>query len=315
MRDKPGIKPDSIKKICQTTFDPPRWAIEGLVPEGLAVLAGKPKCGKSWLTLDWANQVTMQDESAESLVLALEDSPRRIQYRCAKLGIDRNQRAHILTDTNPMSDVLDPLDGLNQIEPWLEEHPNCRLVVIDTIGRFLPRKKSSRNSDMYADALADFCRLQRFATDHRIALLCITHMKKGEFSPDFIDDALGSVGITATCDCVMSLRRVTRGEAEGVLLITGRDIDDKSIAMEFSDGKWESKGDAKDYTSNKAVAAVYKIIRDTGSMKYSELKNALDLEPGTLKNTLHNMVNGIQGVKYLSYFAVTGTYSTIDLPG
>ena len=30
---------------------PVRWIVPGIVPEGVALLAGKPKLGKSWLAL------------------------------------------------------------------------------------------------------------------------------------------------------------------------------------------------------------------------------------------------------------------------
>ena len=35
-------------------FNEPNWVIEGVLPEGLALLAGKPKVGKSWLALQMA---------------------------------------------------------------------------------------------------------------------------------------------------------------------------------------------------------------------------------------------------------------------
>jgi RecA-family ATPase len=34
-------------------FKPPRWAVPGLLPEGLTIIAGNPKAGKSWLVLDF----------------------------------------------------------------------------------------------------------------------------------------------------------------------------------------------------------------------------------------------------------------------
>jgi hypothetical protein len=33
---------------------PVRWAVPGILPEGLSLLAGKPKLGKSWLALGLA---------------------------------------------------------------------------------------------------------------------------------------------------------------------------------------------------------------------------------------------------------------------
>lgn len=37
--------------------NPTRWAVPGILPEGVCILAGKPKVGKSWLALDLALSV------------------------------------------------------------------------------------------------------------------------------------------------------------------------------------------------------------------------------------------------------------------
>src|SRR5262245_31745641 len=34
------------------TFPPVTYCVPGLIPEGLTIIAGKPKIGKSWLALD-----------------------------------------------------------------------------------------------------------------------------------------------------------------------------------------------------------------------------------------------------------------------
>ena len=70
-------------------FREPRWAIPDLVPEGAAVVAGKPKSGKSWLALDWAVAVAsggramgnVQCEEGAVLLLALEGTERRLSAR------------------------------------------------------------------------------------------------------------------------------------------------------------------------------------------------------------------------------------------
>ncbi len=36
-------------RLMAQEFAPPRWAVPGLIPEGLSLLAGAPKAGKSWL--------------------------------------------------------------------------------------------------------------------------------------------------------------------------------------------------------------------------------------------------------------------------
>ena len=38
-------------ELMATEFPPPKWAVPGLLCEGLNLLAGAPKLGKSWLSL------------------------------------------------------------------------------------------------------------------------------------------------------------------------------------------------------------------------------------------------------------------------
>src|ERR1019366_91386 len=70
-------------------FPPLRYAIPRIVPEGLTVLAGAPKVGKSWIVLDWLLAVASPTGTAlagltmpgarDVLYLALEDGGRRMQ--------------------------------------------------------------------------------------------------------------------------------------------------------------------------------------------------------------------------------------------
>ncbi len=39
-------------------FPPIKWVVPGILPEGLTLLCGKPKLGKSWLALDISQAVT-----------------------------------------------------------------------------------------------------------------------------------------------------------------------------------------------------------------------------------------------------------------
>src|SRR5690606_35946020 len=45
--------------LMQTVFAPIKWVIPGYVPEGLTLLAGKQKLGKTWMAIDWAAAVAM----------------------------------------------------------------------------------------------------------------------------------------------------------------------------------------------------------------------------------------------------------------
>ena len=48
-----GAASRSPADLVAREFKPPKWAVPDLVPEGLSILAGKPKTGKSWLALDF----------------------------------------------------------------------------------------------------------------------------------------------------------------------------------------------------------------------------------------------------------------------
>src|ERR687886_2979969 len=50
---KNGGKPEifTALELMALELPPVRWAVPGIVPEGVTLLAGKPKLGKSWLTL------------------------------------------------------------------------------------------------------------------------------------------------------------------------------------------------------------------------------------------------------------------------
>jgi hypothetical protein len=74
-------------------FPPLRFIIPGYLVEGLTILVGKPKRGKSWMALDWVLAVahgghafgTIQCDVGDCLYMALEDSPRRMQRRIRQL--------------------------------------------------------------------------------------------------------------------------------------------------------------------------------------------------------------------------------------
>jgi hypothetical protein len=80
--------------LCSMKFDPLKIVVPGLIPEGLTILAGRPKIGKSWFLLQCCSAVatgaavfgsaTDAASPGDVLFLALEDSRRRLQRRLTK---------------------------------------------------------------------------------------------------------------------------------------------------------------------------------------------------------------------------------------
>src|SRR5262245_6276525 len=74
-------------------FPPICYVVPDLIPEGLSIMAGRPKIGKSWLALDLciavaAGRICFGERKpvpGDVLYAALEDNPRRLQRRLDKL--------------------------------------------------------------------------------------------------------------------------------------------------------------------------------------------------------------------------------------
>ena len=86
----PGIF--SAADLQHREFPPIKWIVPDVLPEGLTLLAGKPKLGKSWLALDMALAVAgggsvlgRECDPGAVLYLALEDNQRRLQRRLQRL--------------------------------------------------------------------------------------------------------------------------------------------------------------------------------------------------------------------------------------
>src|SRR5690606_36472772 len=80
-------------ELMTIEFPEPTWAVPGILAEGVNLLAGPPKVGKSWLSLGLGLSVaagrtafgSIEVEGGPVLYLALEDTPRRLQTRMRKI--------------------------------------------------------------------------------------------------------------------------------------------------------------------------------------------------------------------------------------
>ena len=57
-------------RLMATDLPEPKWAIPELLPEGLTVVAGKPKVGKSWLALGLAVAVAANGKALGTIDLS-----------------------------------------------------------------------------------------------------------------------------------------------------------------------------------------------------------------------------------------------------
>lgn len=217
--------------LMNTVLEPIQFVVSGLVPQGLHILAGAPKVGKSWLALWLCLCVSkgepvweLQTVKSDVLYLCLEDSYARIQNRLFDI-----------TDCAPdnlffsiMSEKL--RDGLEeQIEGFLSSHPETVLVVIDTLQRV---RKIANDVSPYASDYRDLGVLKALADKHHIAIVLIHHLRKMN-DDDPMNMISGTTGISGAADSSYVLRKDKRGGKTATLYCTGRDIEYRELSLEF----------------------------------------------------------------------------------
>ncbi|WP_251448902.1 AAA family ATPase [Vermiculatibacterium agrestimuris] len=116
-------------------FVPLPFIVDTLLSQGLHILAGSPKVGKSWLAL-WLSVQVAKGESVwgrpakqgTTLYLCLEDSQLRIQNRLLDITEDAPPTVHFSTEAALLGRGLE-----QQLKAFLAEHPDTVLVIIDTL--------------------------------------------------------------------------------------------------------------------------------------------------------------------------------------
>src|SRR5215212_5594962 len=94
-------------ELMEMEFEPTRWVVPEVLPEGVTLLVGKPKKGKSWMGLGLCEAIATGGvafgvkhvEQGDTLYLALEDNPKRLQKRLRKIleGRPAPNRMHVDT--------------------------------------------------------------------------------------------------------------------------------------------------------------------------------------------------------------------------
>jgi len=244
----------SWRELDETDFLEPQYVVNELLPQGLTIFAGRPKVGKSWLVQHLSLAIATDElalgkfpvNRGPILHLALEDTPTRFKYRMNKLnGHGPAPQDAYFVDQWPRLP-----DAANHLEGWIAHHPDCRLVVVDSLAKIRPRN-SSRYEGVYDKDYSDIGELQHLAGKYALAIILVHHERKAESQDDY-DRVSGSVKITGAADTVWILERKDRSRMQGVLIISGRDISDRKYALTWNEGLWSYEGTPAELDGNKA---------------------------------------------------------------
>ena len=204
--------------LQSTAYEPVSFVVDDLLPQGLHLLAGAPKIGKSWLAL-WLCLCAAQGKPlwtfathlCEVLYLCLEDSFQRIQSRLFDLTEDAPPTLYFAVMSQQLHNGL-----VEQIEQFLKEHPKTRLIVIDTLQRI---RTAGNDANPYASDYRDIGVLKALADKHRIAILLVHHLRKMS-DDDPINMISGTTGLSGATDSNFVLRKSQRRENTATLYCT-----------------------------------------------------------------------------------------------
>lgn len=291
--DRPAYRTSwHAPELLAAQFPAPRFAVPGLVPEGLTLTPGAPKLGKSWLWLGIALAIAQGSkalgcipvEQGLVLYLALEDPPRRLQQRLRMLLGDEPAPAglHFETEWPNVSD-----GGIESLRKRLESLPGVRLVVIDVLARMRPA--GSDHANRYDADYAIIAALKHLADEFKVAIVVVHHTRKSE-AKDFVDTVSGTHGLAGSADSVAVLQR-SRGGEQATLSLTGRDIEEAQLALRFeaAAGRWSLLGDAGRYALTDERRSVVELIERDGPMSPKQVAEKLDIEHDNAKQRLRRM--------------------------
>ena len=230
------------RTLMDRPLEPPNFVVDTLISQGLHILAGSPKVGKSWLALWLAVTVAkgepvwgMSVKQGTTLYLCLEDSVLRIQNRLFEITEDAPSSAHFCTECALIGQGLE-----EQVDAFLADHPDTVLVIIDTLQMVRPVHDST-----YANDYRDLSVLKRLADRHGIAILLIHHLRK-EKAEDVFRRISGTTAISGAVDSSFTLVEEKRGSGRARLTCVGRDIEYQELELERSgENVWQLVSDSR----------------------------------------------------------------------
>ena len=126
-------------------------------------------------------------------------------------------------------------EGLElQLEKFLRQHPDTALIVIDTLQKV---RAADPSSGAYASDYQDMSALKSLADRHRIGMLLVHHLRK-QGAADPFHQISGSNGLMGAADTIWLLQR-QRMSTAARLLVTGRDMDSRTLHVQAEDCVWQ----------------------------------------------------------------------------
>ena len=308
--ETPMIHAIDAETLSGKVFEPLVEPVQGLIVEGLTLLCGASKAGKSWLMIQLCAAVATgtpflgrKTTQGQVLYCAFEDSERRLKSRIVNQGTAVNEALQFCTKTMSLdAGLLDALDG------WIINNPQANLIVIDTLQKV--RGQIPGRANAYAEDYKVVGQLKAFADRHHIALVCVHHLNKLRDVSDPYDKISGSTGLMGAADTIILIDR-PRGKDDATVTYTGRDVFGDDFQMRFENCRWNVCDPAmlerERYESDPVVVAIKLLLsqpsfdgtRKISYQGFSDWAAQHSLFVGTSQADTHRKLDAVTEKLYL----------------
>ena len=224
----------NCEEIMVEPLKPIEFVVDNFISQGLFILAGAPKIGKSWLALDIClstakGEPVLNNKTTQgtALYLCLEDSRIRIQNRLYEMTDNPTKHLHFALIANSIGNGLE-----EQIENFISEHRNTKIIFIDTLQKI----RSASPESTYATYYKEQSVLKSVANKRSVAIVLVHHLRKTKDADPF-NMISGTTGISGCVDGNFVLSESKRGSRNTTLYCVGRDIENREIELKFDSEK------------------------------------------------------------------------------
>lgn len=292
------FKTITATELLKKKFKPIKWAVEGLLPEGLAILGGRPKSGKTRFAFMLAIAVEAGTKfmdhfpttKSEVLYLAADERSERLAaMRMKEMGLKISDGLHLCVESIPFLG-----EGFEEyIHEAMKKYPKIGLIIIDTWAKVKPPRK--RGEDPYehdGKYMEDLQGLQRRYKNH---ILIVHHTRKG--GADNPEEALlGSTAISGGPDTILALTPQV-GQFDGAQITQlsmtsrvcrSRHYDSKN---DLNSPKWEFLGESSEHRVTEAKLKMWEIFTKVGEeLTAVQVAELTGKSITSVRRQLHRMV-------------------------
>ena len=280
------LKIYSSEYIMNTPMKPIEYCVDGLISQGLFVLAGAPKVGTSWLALDMCLSIAKGEKvlgketlCGHAVYLSLEDSLIRLQNRLYELTDEPSDNLNFAIMAESISNGLP-----EQIEYCRKRFDDLKIVFIDTLQMVRNESESSYGSDY-----KELSVLKSLADKLGIAIVLVHHTRKCSDGDPF-NMISGSTGLSGCVDGSMVLIESKRGSRKAKLYCVGRDIENQEINVVFESSRWKVSDEIKNIEPDYFPFAVHDFMVTQKKFKGSATELAEKLSALLHKEVFSNRV-------------------------